>query len=184
MVKKVGYAQGSVLEQDVLQQMKVLKRAGCKYIFPDWGNETQEKRSGLQEALKHLHEGDTLVVCKLKALGSSTANLIEVIKGLKKQGVGFKSVQDNIDIASNNSEQLYNIFNSLIEYQRDIIRERTHAGLEAARARGRKGGRPKAIAPKQIAAIKKLHADKNNSITSICKMFNISRPTLYAYLKL
>jgi DNA invertase Pin-like site-specific DNA recombinase len=184
MVKKVGYARSSTMNPDLLQQMKLLKQGGCRYIFPDQTNVLKGERPRLQEALKHLSAGDILVVCKLKVLGHSLTNLIETIGELRKQGIGFKSLQDKIDTTdAQHGDILLHIFNLLADYEREVIRERTQAGLVAARARGKKGGRPQVISAEQIAMIKQLHADKNNSITSICKMYNISRPTLYAYLK-
>ncbi len=182
MLKKVGYARVFGSSKNIIQQMQILKGAGCKYIFSDQASSIRETHK-LREALEHLNRGDILVVYKLNVLGYSINSLIDIIRDLQQQGIGLKSLQDNIDTTNASSEMIFRVFSSLAEYERDIIQKRTQVGLAAARARGKNGGRPKALAPRQIATIRKLHADKRNTITSICKTFKISRPTLYAYLK-
>lgn len=183
MTQKVGYARVSTLDQNLSLQLDALRQAGCARIFEDKASGIKASRPGLEEALNYLRPGDTLVVWKLDRLGRSLKNLIELIGTLNSKGIGFKSLQENIDTMTSGGKLIFHIFSSLAEFERDIIRERTKAGLAAARARGRKGGRPKALNQEKVKMIKKLHADKSNSITSICKMFRISRPTLYTYLK-
>lgn len=183
MSQKVGYARVSTAEQNLDLQQDALSREGCSRLFKDVASGAKASRPGLNDALDYLRTGDTLVVWKLDRLGRSLANLIEIVKQLNDRGIGFKSLQENIDTTSTGGKLVFHIFSSLAEFERDIIRDRTKAGLAAARARGRKGGRPQVLTNEQIDMIKKLHADKTNSITGICKMFKISRPTLYAYLK-
>ena len=182
MAKKVGYARISVPHQNLMQQMQGLKQAGCKYIFSDKADGVRDHHR-LQEALEYLERGDILVVYKLNILGYSIASLNEIISNLYKRGIGFKSIQDNIDTTEEHGEMIFHFFRSVAEYERDIIQTRTQVGLVKARARGKNGGRPKTLTAQQIETIKQLHADKTNSIASICRTFNISRPTLYAYLK-
>ncbi|HYT43284.1 MAG TPA: recombinase family protein, partial [Methylomirabilota bacterium] len=145
----------------------------------------KEERKGLDEALAYVREGDSLVVWKLDRLGRSLKHLIEAITTLNNRKIGFKSLTESIDTTTSNGRLIFNIFASLAEFERDLIRERTKAGLAAARARGRVGGRPKAQTlntPKKVAMAQSLYDNKNNSIDEICKTLNISRATLYRYI--
>jgi DNA invertase Pin-like site-specific DNA recombinase len=143
------------------------------------------KRAGLTLALTHIREGDTLVVWRLDRLGRSLKHLIETVTRLQEQGTSFKSITENIDTSTATGQLVFHIFGALAEFERNLIRERTIAGLEAARARGRLGGRPalKETLSKVVMA-KKLYNDKSNEIGDICKTLNISRATLYRYIKL
>lgn len=183
MSEKVGYARVSTLDQNLDAQIDALTKAGCKRIFQDKASAVKENRPGLQEALNYLRKGDILVVWKLDRLGRSLINLIEIIRAFNEKGVGFQSLQENIDTSTSSGKLIFHIFSSLAEFERDLIRDRTKASLMAARARGRVGGRPKLLDEKQIQLLKQLHADKSNSIESICKTFKFSRATLYKYLK-
>jgi len=127
-------------------------------------------------------EGDTLVVWRLDRLGRSLKHLIETITTLNNRKIGFKSITENIDTTTSGGKLIFHIFGALAEFERDIIRERTNAGLQAARARGRLGGRPKALNIKKQSIAQALYNDKNNSINEICKTLNISRATLYRYI--
>ena len=138
---------------------------------------------GLEQALSHLREGDTLVIWKLDRLGRSLKHLIETVTALKQQGIAFKSITENIDTSSATGQLVFHIFGALAEFERNLITERTLAGLEAARTRGRKGGRPKLnTSSSKVAMARKLYADKTNTISEICKTLNISRATLYRYI--
>ena len=138
---------------------------------------------GLEQALSHLREGDTLVIWKLDRLGRSLKHLIETVTALKQQGLAFKSITENIDTSSATGQLVFHIFGALAEFERNLITERTLAGLEAARTRGRKGGRPKLnTSSSKVAMARKLYADKTNTISEICKTLNISRATLYRYI--
>jgi DNA invertase Pin-like site-specific DNA recombinase len=123
------------------------------------------------------------VVWRLDRLGRSLKHLIETITELNNRKIGFKSIQENIDTTTSGGKLVFHIFGALAEFERDIIRERTQAGLQAARARGRKGGRPKALTPKKAHMVQDLYRNKENSIDEICKTLNISRATLYRYIK-
>jgi DNA invertase Pin-like site-specific DNA recombinase len=130
-----------------------------------------------------LRKGDTLVVWRLERLGRSLKHLIGTITELHARGIGFKSFTEQIDTTTSSGKLIFHIFGALAEFERDIIRERTEAGLAAARARGRLGGRRKTLTPKEIAMVKKLYADKTTPVKDICKSFNISRMTLWRYVK-
>jgi DNA invertase Pin-like site-specific DNA recombinase len=125
---------------------------------------------------------DTLVVWRLDRLGRSLKHLIETITGLNDRKIGFKSITESIDTTTSGGKLVFHIFGALAEFERDIIRERTQAGLHAARARGRKGGRPKALTPKKTQMAQALYENKNNTIDEICRTLNISRATLYRYI--
>lgn len=133
--------------------------------------------------MSYVREGDTLVVWRLDRLGRSLKHLIETITTLNNRKIGFKSITENIDTTTSGGKLIFHIFGALAEFERDIIRERTQAGLQAAHARGRLGGRPKALNPKQASIAQALYKDKTNSIADICKTLNISRATLYRYIQ-
>lgn len=160
-----------------------LKKAGCEKVFTDVVSGAKSERPGLNEALEHLREGDILVVWKLDRLGRSMKNLIEVVSGLEAKKIGFKSLRENIDTTSTCGSLIFHVFGALAEFEREIIRERTNAGLTAARVRGRKGGRPKIMDEKKIALAKTLYADRETPISVICDTLKVSKGTLYRYLK-
>jgi DNA invertase Pin-like site-specific DNA recombinase len=141
----IGYARVSTHDQTLNLQLDRLKEAGCEKIFTDHISGTKAERPGLADALSHLRTGDTLEVWRLDRLGRSLRHLIDTITGLEAQGIGFRSLQENIDTTTSSGKLIFHIFGSLAEFERDLIRERTQAGLEAARSRGRVGDRPKAL---------------------------------------
>ena len=179
----IGYARVSTQDQTLNLQKDALEKAGCTKIFTDIASGSKQDRKGLEEALSHIREGDTLVVWRLDRLGRSITHLIQTVSSLAERGVGFKSLTENIDTTTSGGKLIFHIFGALAEFERDIIRERTTAGLQAARARGRKGGRPKTLTGKKTAMLRALYADKSNSINDICKTLNISRTTLFRYMK-
>jgi DNA invertase Pin-like site-specific DNA recombinase len=179
----IGYARVFTQDQTLNLQKDALKKIGCKKIFTDTASGAKQERKGLEEVQNFLREGDTLVVWRLDRLGRSLKHLIETITELNNRKIGFKSIQENIDTTTSGGKLVFHIFGALAEFERDIIRERTQAGLQAARARGRKGGRPKALTPKKAQMVQDLYRNKENSIDEICKTFNISRTTLYRYIK-
>jgi DNA invertase Pin-like site-specific DNA recombinase len=179
----IGYARVSTSDQTLNLQKDSLEKIGCTKIFTDTASGAKAGRIGLGEALNYVREGDTLVVWRLDRLGRSLKHLIETITELNNRKIGFKSIQENIDTTTSGGKLVFHIFGALAEFERDIIRERTNAGLQAARARGRKGGRPKALKGKGIAHLQELYNNKNNSISEICKTLNISRATLYRNIK-
>ena len=179
----VGYARISTEDQKLDLQTDALEKAGCKKIFTDIASGAKTDRPGLNEALKYLREGDTLVIWKLDRLGRSLKHLIDTVTLLEKQGMGLKSLQESIDTSNSYGKLIFNLFGSLAEFERELIRERTCAGLSSARARGNKGGRPRVMTEAQARQLVTLHADPKNSIKDICKTFNISEGTMYHYLK-
>ena len=182
----IGYARVSTQDQTLNLQKDALEKLGCTKIFTDTISGAKTERVGLSEALAYVRKGDTLVVWKLDRLGRSLPHLIETITELNKRGIGFKSITENIDTTTSGGKLVFHFFGALAEFERDIIRERTRAGLQAARSRGRLGGRPKAKnldTSRKVALAQSLYDDKNNSIEDICKTLGISRSTLYRYVQ-
>jgi DNA invertase Pin-like site-specific DNA recombinase len=178
-----GYARVSTTDQSLNLQKDALKAAGCRRIFSDIASGAKAKRPGLDDVLQHCQSGDTLVVWKLDRLGRSLSHLVETVKDLVARGVGFQSLQEKIDTTTSGGKLIFHIFASLAEFERDIIRERTNAGLSAARARGRKGGRPKGVDEKKRQAALALKKDLSHSVRDICKIVGISRNTYYKYTR-
>ena len=182
----IGYARVSTNEQNLDLQRDALRKAGvsAKNIFTDKITGPKAERPGLEAALSHLRDGDTFVVWRLDRLGRSLNHLIETVTALKQQNIAFKSITENIDTSTATGQLVFHLFGALAEFERNLITERTMAGLEAARARGRKGGRPKLNpAVSKVSMAKKLYADHTNAIRDICRTLHISRATLYRYLK-
>jgi DNA invertase Pin-like site-specific DNA recombinase len=182
----IGYARVSTSEQTLNLQKDALEKIGCVKIFSDVVSGAKAEREGLHEALEYVRAGDTLVVWRLDRLGRSLKHLIEAITKLNNRKIGFKSITENIDTTTSGGKLVFHIFGALAEFERDIIRERTNAGLSAARSRGRLGGRPKAKtldSPKKVALAQSLYDNKNNTIEEICKTLHISRATLYRYIQ-
>jgi DNA invertase Pin-like site-specific DNA recombinase len=179
----IGYARVSTSDQTLDLQKDALEKAGCDRIFTDTASGAKAERTGLDDALSYVRTGDTLVVWRLDRLGRTLKHLIETITGLNNRHIGFKSITENIDTTTSGGKLIFHIFGALAEFERDIIRERTQAGLTAARARGRKGGRPRALGLKKAQMADALYKDKNNTIDDICRTLNISRATLYRYVK-
>jgi len=178
----IGYARVSTHDQTLDLQKDALEKIGCAKIFTDTASGARIERKGLDEALDYVREGDSLVVWRLDRLGRSLKHLIETVTTLNNKKIGFKSITENIDTTTSGGKLIFHIFGALAEFERDIIRERTNAGLQAARARGRLGGRPKALNTKKQVIAQALYNDKNNPIDDICKTLNISRATLYRYV--
>ena len=182
----IGYARVSTQDQTIHLQNDALEKIGCFKIFTDTASGAKTERKGLDEALAYVREGDMLVVWRLDRLGRSLKHLIETITNLNNRNIGFKSLTENIDTTTSGGKLIFHIFGALAEFERDIIRERTKAGLQAARARGRFGGRPKAKTlntTKKVALAQSLYDNKTNTIDEICMTLNISRATLYRYIK-
>src|SRR5712692_1162763 len=169
----IGYARVSTNEQNLDLQRDALRKAGvtAKHIFTDKITGTKAERPGLEQALSHLREGDTFVVWRLDRLGRSLKHLIETVTALQAQGVAFQSITENIDTKTATGQLVFHIFGALAEFERNLIKERTITGLSAARARGRKGGKPRLdVSSRKVAAAKKPYSDKTNSISEICRM--------------
>ena len=178
----IGYARVSTDEQNLDLQRDALQKAGCEQIYTDRVSGTKAERKGLTEALSHLRKGDTLVVWRLDRLGRSLRHLIDTVTDLQERGIGFKSLQESIDTTTSGGKLVFHIFGALAEFEREIIRERTKAGLTAARARGKSGGRPKALTEKQVQMLRQLAADKDRSVEEICQTLGIGRTTYYRYV--
>ena len=177
----VGYARVSTAEQSLHLQRDALKKAGCTRIFTDVASGAKSQRPGLGKALEFVRRGDTLIVWKLDRLGRSLAHLIESVHALHARRVGFRSLQESLDTTTSGGRLVFHVFGALAEFERDIIRERTNAGLAAARARGRKGGRPRVLDEEKTALARTLHK-AGTSIAVICATLGISRSSLYRYL--
>jgi DNA invertase Pin-like site-specific DNA recombinase len=179
----IGYARVSTHEQTLNLQQDALQKAGCTKIFTDTASGAKTERIGLAEALTYVLKGDTLVVWRLDRLGRSLPHLITTMTDLEERGIGFKSLTENIDTTTSGGKLIFHIFGALAEFERNLISERTTAGLTAARARGRIGGRPKALTPQQRRIAQALYDDPKNSIKDICQTFKISKVTLYRSIK-
>ena len=185
----IGYARVSTDDQIFALQEDALKKAGCKRIFYDKMSGAKAKRPGLEEALNYLRdEEDVLVVWRLDRLGRSLPHLIEIMSRLEERGIGFQSIQESIDTTTSGGRLIFHIFGALAEFERNLIRERTRAGLAAARARGMMGGRRRALDEAKCQRLYKLYDETNPdgsrkyAIKEICEMMGISKSTLYDYL--
>lgn len=178
----IGYARISTNDQVLDLQLDALKIAGCSKVFKDIESGTKTERPGLMQALEFVREGDTLVVWRLDRLGRSLKDLITKISYLDERKIGFKSIQENVDTTTSGGKLVFHIFGALAEFERELIRERTRAGLAAARARGKNGGRPKKLDAKKIKMLQSLFNDKSNSLADILTTMHISKSTLYRYI--
>jgi DNA invertase Pin-like site-specific DNA recombinase len=180
----IGYARVSTTEQTLALQQDALEKEGCDRIFTDTISGSTTERHGLDEALGQLRKGDILVVRRLDRLGRSLKHLIETITALNERGIGFRSLTERIDTTTSGGKLIFHIFGALAEFERDIIKERTQAGLQAARSRGRLGGRPPLPGnARKVALAKRLYEERKTKVKDICRDLNISRATLYRYLK-
>jgi DNA invertase Pin-like site-specific DNA recombinase len=183
---KFGYTRVSTKEQNRDLQLDSLVKEGCEEIFHETASGIKAERPVLQGLLYKVRAGDVIVVWKLDRLGRSLKHLVDLVNTLMEKEVGLKSLQDPIDTTHAQGRLIFNIFASLAEFERDLIVERTHAGLSAARARGRKGGRPKGLsesAEKKAIAAEALYAKGDLSVTEIVDNLGISKTTLYSYLR-
>jgi DNA invertase Pin-like site-specific DNA recombinase len=177
----VGYARVSTQEQTPRAQLDALEVAGCERIFEEKASGAQRDRPQLKAALDFMREGDTLVVWKLDRLARSLKQLIETVENMEARESGFRSLTENIDTTTSSGRLVFHIFASLAEFERSIIRERTTAGLNAARARGRTGGRPRSLDESDLTAARALLADPEIPVAEIARRLNIDQSTLYRY---
>lgn len=183
---RVGYARVSTNDQSLDLQVDALEQAGCEEVFREVASGAKTARPVLDDLLSRLRSGDVLVIWKLDRLGRSLKHLVTLATELMEQRVGLISLNDPVDTTSAQGRLIFNIFASLAEFERDLIRERTQAGLKAARARGRKGGRPRGLskeAKQKAMAVETLYREGELGVQEICDQLWISKPTLYAYLK-
>jgi DNA invertase Pin-like site-specific DNA recombinase len=182
----IGYARISTQEQNFNLQLDALKDAGCKKIFKEAVSGVKKERLELSKALEALREGDTLVVWKLDRLGRSLKELIEIVNDLHERKIFFHSLSDHINTTSSQGRLIFNIFGSLAEFERELIRERTMAGLQAARSRGRTGGRKPGLSKEfqdKAASVKLTYDSKQKSVAEMCKIFGMSTATLYKCIR-
>lgn len=180
----IGYARVSTRDQNPDLQTQALKAAGCERIFIEKASGAQRDRPQLQAALDYMRDGagDALVVWKLDRLARSLRQLIETVEDLGARGIGFRSLTEAIDTTTAGGRLVFNLFGSLAEFEREVIRERTQAGLDAARARGRTGGRPRSLSEEDIRQAKVLLADSEITAEQVAKRMGVSRSTLYRHL--
>jgi DNA invertase Pin-like site-specific DNA recombinase len=180
---KIGYIRTSKKDQNPELQRRDLEAFGCERIFEEQISSRKEERPQLRAALDYCREGDALVVWKLDRLGRSLGELIHLVNELQDRGVEFVSLRESLDTTTPGGKLVFHVFASVAEFERDLIRERTVAGLEAARARGRKGGRKRAMDEKKVALASKMLKNREIPVSEVCEAVGVSRATLYRYLK-
>lgn len=175
----IGYARVSTDDQLLDLQRDALEKAGCERVFEDTASGAKAERVGLTALLTTLRRDDTVVIWRLDRLGRSLKDLIRLVEQLDAAGVGL---QESIDTASSGGRLIFHLFGALAEFERNLIRERTQAGLSAARARGRKGGRKKRLDPAKQELALSLYHERKHTVAEICRLMGIGRSTLYNYL--
>ena len=178
---QLGYARVSTLEQDEALQLDALQSAGVDRMFVDKASGKLEARPALDDLLAHARPGDTVVVWRLDRLGRSLRHLIEVVGGLEQRGVAFRSLTESIDTSTPGGKLVFHLFGALAEFERDLIRERTQAGLQAARARGRVGGRPTVWTPERLRTAQAMRASGEH-VADIARVLGVSRASVYRAL--
>lgn len=179
----LGYARVSTGDQDAALQQDALKAAGCYRIFTDTASGSLESRPELTKVLDQLRPGDALVVWRLDRLGRSIRHLIDQLADLQERGIGFRSLQEAIDTTSSGGRLVFHVFAALAEFERDLIRERTNAGLQAARARGRVGGRPPLLTKDKLRTARRMYEQKDMTVEKIGEVLGVSRTTVYRALR-
>jgi len=179
----IGYARVSTPDQNVDLQTDALKKAGCSKIFTDTISGTKEARLGLSSALNFMREGDVLVVWRLDRLGRSLKHLIGIIAALEERGIGFRSLTEAMDSTTPAGRLIFHVFGAIGQFERELIRERTNAGLSAAIARGCKGGRKSAVTADKLAKAKLLLA-QNLNVREVAARLKVGKTSLYAALKI
>lgn len=183
---KIGYARVSTKDQSLNLQIDALKAAGCELIFKEHITGSTKERPELQKMLSQLRAGDVIVIWKLDRLGRSLSDLVQLVNDIQAVGAGLLSLQDNIDTTTPTGKLTFHLFAAIAQFERDIIIERTKAGLSAARARGRVGGRPSGLSPsaqEKAKIAEMLYKQGELSIQAICNHLNIAKMTLYRYLR-
>ena len=181
-VAPVGYARISMADQSLAPQIDALKAAGCVEIFEDCVSGAKTDRPGLNEALDHLRSGDTLIVWKLDRLGRSMSHLIDTVRDLDQRGIGFRSLTEGIDTTTSGGTLVFHLFGALAQFERDLIRERTRAGLSAAAARGRKGGRKAVVTAEKLDRAKTL-IEKGLTVREAAARIKVGKTALYEAIK-
>jgi DNA invertase Pin-like site-specific DNA recombinase len=178
----IGYARVSTAEQDTALQTDALRKVGCDKIFEDTASGAKAERPGLAAALAYVREGDTLVVWRLDRLGRSLPHLIETVGALEARGVGFRSLSEAIDTTTSGGRLIFHVFGALGQFERDLIRERTRAGLSAAAARGRKGGRKPVVNAEKLQRARE-HIANGLTVREAAARLKVGKTTLYAALQ-
>ena len=179
---KIGYARVSTADQDAALQLDALTQAGCIKVFTDRASGALDKRPQLDRMLDQLRPGDTVVVWRLDRLGRSLRNLITLIDDFESRGVGLRSLMESLDTTTAGGKLIFSIFGALAEFERELIRERTNAGLAAARARGRKGGRPTVMTPDKVKVARQMYESREHTVEAIASTLGVSRKTVYRHL--
>lgn len=182
MAKLIGYARVSTNEQNLDLQRDSLQKAGCQVIYEATASEKNAARVELAQCRKALRPSDTLIVWRLDRLGRSLPDLVSIIGELEAEGVGFQSITEKIETSNAAGKLVFHLFVALAEFECNLIRERTKAGLEAARARGRKGGRKPALTEKAVKKIKQLLKNPDIEVMEVANRYGVSRATIYKYL--
>ena len=178
----IGYARVSTEGQDTALQLDALERAGCERVFEERASGARTDRPVLAEAMDYAREGDVIAVWRLDRFGRSLKDLISKVGDLRERGVGFRSLTEAVDTTTPGGQLVFHIFGALAEFERELIRERTMAGLEAARARGRKGGRPSKMTRAKVRQASVLLADPGADVGAVCETLGVSKSTLYTYV--
>lgn len=178
----IGYARVSTRDQHLDRQLVALDGAGCTRVFADKLSGRDVDRPELGACLDYLRPGDVLVVSSLDRLGRSLDDLLVIVSGLRRRGVGFRSLHESLDTSTPGGRLIFHVFASLAEFIRELIVEGTKEGLAAARARGQRLGRPPALTPEQVRHARSLLADPDNSIASIARLLGVSRATIHAHV--
>jgi DNA invertase Pin-like site-specific DNA recombinase len=182
MSHSLGYARVSTVEQNADLQHDELEASGCWKVYTDHASGTLDSRPQLDQLLADLRPGDTLVVWRLDRLGRSLRHLIDTIAKLEDRGVGFRSLRENIDTTTPGGRLVFHLFGALAQFEREIIRDRTIAGLSAARARGRNGGRPSKLSPDQVRTARRLYDEREHTVEQIGQILGVSRTSIYRAL--
>lgn len=182
MGELLGYARVSTTDQDASLQVDALNEAGCFKVFVDTTSGALDERPQLQRLREQLRPGDTVVVWRLDRLGRSIRHLIDTMTELNDQGVGFRSLTENIDTTTPGGRLVFHLFAALAEFERDLIRDRTKAGLAAARARGRLGGRPPVLSADQVRTARRMYDQQDMTVAQIGRVLGVSRATIYRVL--
>lgn len=178
----VGYARVSTQEQDTSLQLDALRAAGCEKLFEEKASGAQRDRPQLKAALDYMRAGDTLVVWKLDRLARSMRQLIDTVEDLHSRDIGFRSLTEAIDTTTAGGKLIFHIFGALAEFERSVIRERTTAGLRAARARGRLGGRPPALTEQKLVMARAMLRDPGITVEDVARQLEVSPATLYRHI--